>query len=86
MKGFCFICKLVNEPCCMLQSNDLDTFSSKRKKKERKKKVKVERDCWETFMFDASSSLNIAGILKRKEKRKRTCFLDLIIIFSVVAY
>ena len=57
----------------MLQSGDLDTFSSKRKKKERKKKKeKEEKDWWERFMFDASCWLNIAGILKGKEKRKRT--------------
>ena len=45
LKGFCFInSKLVNELCYMLQSGDLDIFSSKRKKKERKKE-KEEKDC-----------------------------------------
>ena len=46
LKGFCFIIsKLVNELCYMLQSGDLDIFSSKRKKEEkrRKKKRTVER-------------------------------------------
>ena len=70
----------------MLQSGDLDTFSSKRKKKgENKKREKEEKDCWETFMFDAYCLLNIAGILKRKEKRKRNCFLNIIFICLVVA-
>ena len=68
----------------MFQSGNLDIFVSERKKKERKKE-KEEKDCWETFMFDNSSWLNIAGILKRKEKRKRSCFLNLIIICLVVA-
>ena len=87
VKIFCSIdSKLVNELCYMLQSGDLDIFSSKRKKKERKKKEKEEKDWWETFMFDTSSWLNIAGILKRKEKRNRNCFLNLIIICLVVAY
>ena len=59
LKGFCFISsKLVNELCHTLQSGDFGIFSSKRKKKERKKKErkkeKEEKDCWETFMFDAS--------------------------------
>ena len=41
LKIFCFINgKLVNELCYMLQSSDLDIFSSKRKKKEKK-----EKDC-----------------------------------------
>ena len=69
----------------MLQSGDLDIFSSKRKKKERKKE-KEEKDCWEIFMLDTYFWLNIAGILKGKEKRKRNCFLNLIIICMVVAY
>ena len=69
----------------MLQSSDLDIFSSKRKKKDRKKE-KEEKDCWETFMFDTSSWLNIASILKGKEERKRNCFLNLIIICLVIAY
>ena len=51
----------------MLQSGDLDIFPSKREK-EKKKKEKEEKDCWETFMFDTSCWLNIAGILKGKEK------------------
>ena len=86
LKEFCFIfSKLVNELCYMLQSGDLDIFSQV-KEKERKKKEKEEKDCWETFMFDTSRWLNIAGILKRKEKRKRNCFLNLIIICLVVAY
>ncbi len=33
-----------------------------------------------------SKSLNIAGILKGKEKRKMNCFLNLIIICLAVAY
>ena len=37
-------------------------------------------------MFDTSCLLNIAGISKGKEKRKRNCFLNLIIICLVVAY
>ena len=37
-------------------------------------------------MFDASCWLNNAGILKGKEKRKRNCFLDLIVSRLVVAY
>ena len=47
LKRFCFInSKLVNELCYMLQSGDLDIFSSKRKRKtekRRKKKRTVER-------------------------------------------
>ena len=86
MKGFCFInSKLVNELCYMLQPGDLSIFSRERKKKERKKE-KEEKYGWETFMFDTACWLNIAGILKRKEKRKRNCFLNLIIICLVVAY
>ena len=54
----------------MLQPGDLSIFSSKRKKKERKKE-KEEKDCWETFMFDTACWLNIADILKRKEKREK---------------
>ena len=69
----------------MLQPGDLSIFLSKRKKKERKKE-KEEKDCWETFMFDTASWLNIAGILKRKKKRKRNYFLNLIIICLAVAY
>ena len=69
----------------MLQSGNLDISSSKRKKKGRKKE-KEETDCWKIFMFDTSCWLNIAGILKRKEKRKRNFFLNLIIICLVVAY
>ena len=35
-KGFCFIIsKLVNELCYMLQSGDLEIFSSKRKRKKK---------------------------------------------------
>ena len=63
----------------MLQPGGLSIFSSKRKKKERKKEKK-EKDCWETFMFDIACWLKIAGILKRKEERKKNCFLNLIII------
>ena len=38
LNGFCFIIsRFVNELCNMLQSGDLDTFSSKRKKKKEKK-------------------------------------------------
>ena len=45
LKRFCFInSKLVNEFCYMLQSGDLNIFSSKRKKKERKRE-KEEKDC-----------------------------------------
>ena len=85
LKRFCFMnSKLLNELCYMLQSSDLDIFSSKRKKKERKKENE-EKDCWETFMFDTSCWLNIAGILKGKEKRKGNCFLNLIIICLIVA-
>ena len=85
LKGFCFIdSKLVNELCYMLQSDDLGIFSSKRKRKKEKKKEK-KKDCWETFMFDTACWLNIADILKGKEKRKRNCFLNLIIICLVVA-
>ena len=44
LKGFCFIIsKLVNELCYMLQSCDLDTFSSKRKKERKKEKVEKDR-------------------------------------------
>ena len=86
LKGFCFInSKLGNELCYMLQAGDLSIFTSKRKKKERKKE-KEEKDCWETFMFDTACWLDIVGILKRKEKRKRNCFLNLIIICLVIAY
>ena len=43
LKGFGFIIrKSVNELCYMLQSGDLDIFSSKRKKE---KKEKEEKDC-----------------------------------------
>ena len=46
-KGFCFIIsKLVNELHYMLQSGDLDTFSSERKKKERKEKKEKEEKDW----------------------------------------
>ena len=52
----------------MLQSGDLDTFSSKKKiKRKKEKKEKEEKYWWETFMFAASCWLNIAGILKGKE-------------------
>ena len=85
LKGYCFInCKLESEFCYMLQSSDLSIFLSKRKKKE-KKKEKEEKDCRETFMFDTACWLNIVGILKRKEKRKRNRFLNLVIICLVVA-
>ena len=57
----------MNEFCYMLQPGDLSIFSSKRKKKERKRE-KEGKDYWETFMFDTTCWLNIAGILKRKEK------------------
>ena len=67
----------------MLHSGDMDISKEKERKK---KKEKEEKDCWEISMFDTSCWLNIAGILKRKEKRKRNCFLNLIIICSVVAY
>ena len=47
LKRFCFInSKLVNEYCYLLQSGDLDIFSSKRIKKKgkrRKKKRTVKR-------------------------------------------
>ena len=52
----------------------------------KEKKEKEEKDCWETFIFYTFCWLNIAGILKRKEKRKRNGFLNLIIICLVVAY
>ena len=85
-KGFCFInSKLVDELGYLPQPSDLSIFLSKRKKKERKKE-KEEKDCWETFVFNTACWLNITGILKRKEKRKRNCFLNLIIICLVVAY
>ena len=57
----------------------------KGKVKERKME-KEEKDCWETFMFDISCWLNIPGILKRKQKRKKNCFLNLIIISLVVVH
>ena len=63
----------------MIQPGELAFSQVKEKKKERKKE-KEERDCSETFMFDTVCWLNIAGILKRKEKRKRNCFLNLVII------
>ena len=69
----------------MLQCGDLDIFSSKKKKKERKKD-KEEKDCWETSMFDNSCWLDIARILKEKEKRKRKCSLNLIITSLLDAY
>ena len=52
----------------------------KREKRERRKK-----GCWETFLFDVCL-LASYYILKRKEKRKRNCFLNLIIICLVFAY
>ena len=83
LKRFCFtISKLVNELCYMLQSSDLDTFSSKRKKRERKKKRRKKKRTGERHLC---LMLPIDGILKRKEKRKRTCFLNLMICL-VVAY
>ena len=59
-------------------------YSSKRKRKEKKRKKK--KDCWETILFDISCWLNIAGILKRKEKRRKNSFLNLIIICLVIAH
>ena len=76
----------MNELCYMLQSGDLDIFSSKGKKKKERRKEKEEKDCWETFMSDTSCWLNIADILKGKEKRKRNSFLNLVISCLVVAY
>ena len=70
---------LLNEHYFKCQSSDWDTFTQARKM-ERKKKEKEEKDCWETFMLDISCWLYIAGIKKKKEKRKRNCFLKLIII------
>ena len=47
LKEFCFIIsKLVNELCYMLQSGDLDTFSSRRKKKKKKEKKEKEEKDW----------------------------------------
>ena len=70
----------------MLQSGDLDIFSSKRKKKERKKKEErrkgLLRDIYVWYFLLAY----IAGILEGKEKGKRNCFSNLIIICLVVAY
>ena len=75
-KGFCFINnKLVDELCYILQPGDLSIFSTKREKTKERKKKKEEKDCWETFVFDTASWLNIASTLKRKEKRKRNLFL-----------
>ena len=53
----------------------------KREKRERRKRT-VERH----FCLMFSRWLNIAGILKRKEKRRRNCFLNFSIICLVVAY
>ena len=64
----------MNELCYMLQLGDLDIFSSKWKKKERKKE-KEEKDCWETFMFDTSCWLDIVGIWKKKREKEKKPFL-----------
>ena len=67
--------KLVDELCYILQPGDLSIFSVKEKKRRREKKGERRKNCWETFVFDTARWLNIAGTLKRKEKRKRNLFL-----------
>ena len=61
-------------------------FYSSKGKRKKEKREREKKDCWETFSFDISCWLNIAGILKRKGRRKNDCFLTLIIICLVVAY
>ena len=53
----------------------------KKKKEKKKKKERKEKE-----VFDTACRLNITDSLKGKEKRKRNCFLNLIIICLVVAY
>ena len=69
---------------------DLNTFSIKtkkrKKKKERKKGERSKGLLRETFVFDSTCRPNIADSLKGKKKRKRNCFLNLIIICLVITY
>ena len=82
LKGLDFVNrKLVSGPRYFLKKK-------KGKKKERMKKKGERRKglLRETFMFDTAWRLNIADSLKEKEKRKRNCFLNLIIICLIVAH
>ena len=57
------------------------------REKERKKKEKEETGLLrDIFGLMFSCWLNIAGILKRKEKRKKNCFLNLIIICLIITH
>ena len=60
----------------------LDTFTQVREKESEKKKKDEKGLLRDIFCLMFSSWLNIASILKRKEKRKKNCFLNLIIIFN----
>ena len=58
------------------------SIKRKGKKKREGRKRTVERH----FCLMFSCWLNISYILKRKEKRKKNCFLNLIVICLVLAY
>ena len=64
----------------------LPQVKKEKKKKERKKGEKRKGLLREIFVFDIACRLILADSLKGEEKRKRNCFLNLIIICLVVAY
>ena len=61
---------MLNEHYYKHQPSDLDTFTQAREKERKKKEKEEKKDCWETFLFDISCWLNIANILKWKEKKE----------------
>ena len=75
------IIKLLNEHSYKHQSGALDTYSSKKKRKKEKEEKGLLRDI---FVWCFPVGLTFCHILKRKEKKN--CFLNLIIICSVIAY